>query len=132
MMSQSVSSETRRPLPVFPFSEAQVADVAEAIRAELDFGYRNHFCAEWEGEDGGCKICRQIARSALTALARVLRLESEPDPMGFPKGYGYRTIRGCTAGFIVHPDETWEPAESSLSGALRGPDEPPSRGRSDG
>jgi hypothetical protein len=77
-------------LPVFPFSPGQVAEVADALQAtgEMD--------------------PLSAARHALTALARTMRLESKPDPNGYPSGYGYRQIRGVTNSYVVKPDGSWE------------------------
>jgi hypothetical protein len=39
---------------------------AEALRKELDDGYRRHYCAEWD-EGDGCTICWEVAAIMLRA-----------------------------------------------------------------
>ena len=89
-MPDHLGQNVRPPLPVFPFSDLQVEDVADALEAagEADF--------------------IELARLALTTVARTMVMQREEDPMGYPKGYGYRTVRAVTPWFVVHPDDTWE------------------------
>lgn len=79
-------------LPVFPFSDEQVAEVAQALR-------------ETESSDFG-ESCEGAARAALGALACVLRVETTPGPAGYP--IGSRSIRGTTDTYVVRPDGSWE------------------------
>lgn len=47
-----------------------VERAADAIRVELDSGYRQHWCTEWIDKDGHCECCLRIARAALEAALR--------------------------------------------------------------
>lgn len=56
----------------------------EALQQALDYGYRTHYCAEWD-EDGACTICWDIA-------ARVVRAAE-----------GLRECARCSGGGMVAP-----------------------------
>jgi hypothetical protein len=53
-------------LPVQITAEMRQA-AGHAIRAQLDSGYRTHWCAEWENANGCCERCQEIASAALDA-----------------------------------------------------------------
>jgi hypothetical protein len=79
-------------MAVFPFTDEQVTEVSDALGAVLI----NFTDEETE----------ELAREALTALARVMRVERESDPMGAPRGYGWSRVRGVTDWYTIDPVET--------------------------
>jgi hypothetical protein len=89
--------DTGRPEPVFPFTDAQVDEVADALRkaADEDLG------DSYEG----------AARAALRRLATVLQIEHQPGPPGCPRGYGWRAVRGVTAWVTIDPAGRPRPLE---------------------
>ena len=47
--------------------QAAIERAAEAISTQLDYGYRTHWCAEWQDAAGRCERCLEIAADALKA-----------------------------------------------------------------
>jgi hypothetical protein len=81
------------PPPVFPFTDAQVGEVADAL---YDFDGPSD-----AGRHAEREVRVEQATAALTALARVLRVEHNPDPQEPPRGSGWRAVRGVTEWFRV-------------------------------
>lgn len=77
-------------LPVFPWTAEQVEEVADALERAGDADFLD------------------LAKLALLTVQRTMRMESKPDPQGYPTGYGYRQVRGVTGSYVVKPDGSWE------------------------
>ena len=90
-----MSLSSSEALPVFPFSDKQVQEVADALASKL------HGTEDAERST-------ELAQCALAAAARVMSVEHKPDPNGYPTGYGFRSIRGVTHWAVVKPDGSWE------------------------
>ncbi len=92
-------SSVDRPLPVFPVTDDQVAEVANAPGEKL----------HWTRDD---ERAEELAWAALKAVARVMHMEHQADPQGAPRGYGYREVRAVTPWITVAPDGTWRPPDA--------------------
>lgn len=92
---------TEQPNTVFPFTDEQVAEVAEVLGGALE-------------PDDAPYLADAFARSALAALARVMRVEYKRDPMGYPRGYGWTAIRAVTEWHTLDPQGN--PALTDRSG----------------
>lgn len=94
MADASSAQSERQQLPVFPWSDEQVQEVADALAEKLHWLH-----------DG--VRATELAHAALKAAARVMQSETRSDPMGAPRGYGWYEIRGVTGWTTIRPDGTW-------------------------